>query len=212
MKTWRAWLETIHHIALALWLGVIVAAGAFAFIVFRTMKGLDPRLPAFEKYSGPHWRIAGGKLGQQVFLLTDIAQFACVIVTVGSLICLFVTLGASPQRRRAANLFRGFGLTIAFACAAGQIIILGPQMNGALTAFWAAAQAGAMEKAAEHQAAFDGFHPIASWLLSGTAISLLIALTAGLWSLARPWGGTETTAAAAPSPYPEPALRKGKRA
>ncbi|MFN7020224.1 MAG: hypothetical protein ACK4WH_02710 [Phycisphaerales bacterium] len=213
MLSWRAWLETIHHLALALWLGVIVAAGAFAAIVFPTMKSLEPALPGFAGYSGPHWRIAGGKLGQQIFLLTDIVQFACVVVTVATLLCLFVTLGASPQRRRPAAWFRTLGLSLAFASAAGQILIVGPQMNGALKNFWAAAGAGNAELAAIHQGAFDQLHPIASWLLAGSAVGLLAALTAGIWSLARPWAAGPSSGEPSEAPrYPEPALLKSRRA
>lgn len=213
MHSWRAWLETIHHLALAVWLGVIVAAGAFAAIVFPTMKALDPALPGFAAYAGPHWRIAGGKLGQQIFLLTDIVQFACAVVTVATLLCLFVTLGASPQRRRPAAWVRALGLSLAFASAAGQILIVGPQMNSALKSFWAAAGAGNADLAALHQGAFDQLHPIASWLLTGSAVGLVAALVAGIWSIARPWTGITSSGEPSEAPrYPEPALLKGRRA
>jgi hypothetical protein len=210
MPAWRAICETVFHFALAIWLGVVISAGAFAAIVFPTMKKLDPHLPGFANYDGQHWLIAGGQVGQRIFLLADIVQFACAIVSVSMMLCMFVLLGL--PKRRPANIIRALGLTVAFACAAGEIIIIGPAINRALNLFWHAAEAGLTQQAASKQADVDDLHPIASWLLSGAAVGVLIALVAGLWSLAKPWSSATPGSAAKRSPYPEPALAKGRRA
>lgn len=208
MSSWKAACETIHHLALALWLGAVVFAGAFAAIIFPTMKGLDPRLPDFAAYSGEHWRIAAGKVAQKGFLLADIVQFGCAIVAVASLLGMLVLFGL--PRRRPATFLRALALGVALACAAGQIIIVAPQFNAAVKLYWAAAAVGDMQATLAHRAVTDRLHPIASWLLSGTAISVLIALTTGLWAMARPWQEPAPSTPRA-TPYPEPALRPARR-
>ncbi len=212
MNSWRAVCETVHNLALALWLGVVVSAGAFAAIVFPTMKGLNPRLPDFERYEGEHWRIAGGKIAQKVFLLADVAQFGCAIVALSTLLCMLVLFGL--PRTRPAIWVRSLALGIALACAAGLIIIVAPQLNAALKLHWAAAAAGDSADAAAHKLVVDGLHPVSSWLLSGTAISVLIALTTSLWSSSRAWAapGAGVDGPGVPSPYPQPTLGRGRRA
>ena len=51
--------EGLHLAALGAWLGAIVVSGAAAAIIFPTMRSLDPRMPEFGSYQGPHWMIAG---------------------------------------------------------------------------------------------------------------------------------------------------------
>lgn len=207
MRSWKAACETVHLLALSLWLGVVVSAGAFAAIVFPTMRGLDPHLPEFEKYQGEHWRIAGGRVAQQVFLLTDIAQFVCATVTIATLVCMLTLFGL--PKRRTATVVRALSLGVALACAAGLIIIVAPQFNAALKLHWAAAAAGNAAEAAKHKEVLDRLHPISSWLMSGTAGAVLVALLAGLWTATSGWreGTALGDRPATASPYPEPSLR-----
>ena len=190
---------------LCVWLGAVVCSGTFAATVFPTMKAIDPRLPAFEKYEGPHYLIAGGKLAQKIFLLADIAQFACgwsrLRRCCACSSCSARTRSAAGRATSSAP-FRSRSRSPALP---GEIIVVGPALNGALRLYWAAAEAGDNVLAAKHKAGVDDLHPIASWLLSGAAISLLIAFVAGLWTITRPW---EKVGDAGPSasPYPEPTL------
>lgn len=208
MERWKAFCHTIHLVALGLWVGVLLSAGAFAASVFPIMKGLDPRLPAFEKYTGEHWLIAGGKIAQRIFLITDIVQFVCAVLSIGTLGCMIWLFGL--PRRRPATIVRAIALGLAMACAAGSIIIIAPQLNAALRLYWAAAEMGNLELVAPHRAAVDELHPISSKLMGGTFVCVLIAFVAGAWSAARPWRDDE--ALVKPSGYEEPALLRGRRA
>src|SRR5690349_21676927 len=53
-------VQTIHVVAAGVWLGSLVMTGAYAGLVFRTMRTLNPSLPDFGAYPGEHWRLAGG--------------------------------------------------------------------------------------------------------------------------------------------------------
>jgi hypothetical protein len=208
MERWKAFCHTIHLVALGLWVGVLLSAGAFAASVFPIMKGLDPRLPAFDKYTGEHWLIAGGKVAQRIFLITDIVQFVCAVLSIATLGCMIWLFGL--PRRRPATIVRAIALGVALACAAGSIIIVAPQLNAALRLYWAAAEAGNLEAVAPHRAAVDQLHPLSSRLMGGTFVCVLIAFVAGAWSAARPW--REEEAPVKSSRYEEPALLRGRRA
>src|SRR5689334_8572235 len=66
MTRGRRIVESVHIAVLGVWAGALVLAGAAAAIVFPVMKSLDPKLPGFSKYDGPHWMLAGGQVGQRV--------------------------------------------------------------------------------------------------------------------------------------------------
>lgn len=212
MERYRALCQTVHLLALGLWTGVLVAAGAFAASVFPIMKGLNPRLPAFEKYSGEHWLIAGGKVAQRIFLITDIVQFVCAVLSIGTLGCMIWLFGL--PRRRPSTIVRALALGVALACAAGLIIVVAPQLNAALRLYWAAAEAGNLEAVAPHRAAVDELHPLSSKLMVGTLISVLTAFIAAAWSASRPWKDAEAAEGIGPAGarYEQPALLRGRRA
>ncbi len=209
MSPWKAICETVHLAALGLWLGVLSSAAAFAAAVFPIMRELEPRLSGYAAYQGEHWRIAGGTVAQRIFLITDVVQFACAVLSVCTLGCLIALFGL--PRTRPATIIRACSLGIALACAAGTIIIVAPQLNAALRGFWAAARAGDSAAVTLHRSAVDSLHPIASRLMGGTIAFVAVAFLSGLWATVRPWNQAEPSAPRT-SVYEDPALLRRKRA
>ncbi|MBX3357286.1 MAG: hypothetical protein KF745_02545 [Phycisphaeraceae bacterium] len=199
MKPWRPFCEALHVSVLGLWLGALGMGAASAGVLFPTMKRLAPRLPDFSAYSGDQWLIAAGHVGQKVFLILDVVQFACSLIAVVTFTALVML---RPRARIGASfILRAVALSIALASVAGEIFILAPSMNAALQAYWSAARAGNLDAALEHQQAFTAMHPMATKLMVLTAISVLISLALGAWAAAtsRPAGepgsrGLETPA------------------
>lgn len=183
MLKWRAFCETVHVLALALWLGFVVAAGAYAAVVFPTAKGLGPRLPDFESYTGDHWLIVGGRIAQTVFLIADVVQFVCVLVAVSSFAAAAWMFG-SPKRPML--YVRGLALAVALASVASLLLIVNPKFVGATNAYWSAAKAGDNAAAAAHQQVARQTHPYATSLMSMVAGSVAVALGCCAWSLATP--------------------------
>lgn len=187
MSPWKAFCHTVHVVALGLWMGTIVMAGATAAVLFPTMKGLDPRLPQFTAYAGEHWRLAAGRIGQQVFLICDLIQFACAVLAIGTFLVQVFLLGLA--RRRGQAMLRGFLLAIAMSGIAGELLILAPAMNASLKAYWAAAQSGDGAAAAVHQKAFSDLHPMATNVLVITLLAVACSLIAAAWTAGGPTAG-----------------------
>lgn len=208
MSTWRAFCEAVHAVALALWLGFVVAAGAFAAMVFGVSKGLSPRLPEYEAYTGEHYLIIGGKMAQTVFFAADVVQFACSMLAVVTLIALFKIRG--DEARRPAMVIRASSLVVAVASVAALLVIVNPKLTTTTRLYWEAAKAGKMAEVEALRAVAADTHPYASALMVTTAIMVLAALVSGIWSIAAP----QPVAAAASrgERLPEPALLRGGRA
>ena len=198
----------VHQVALGLWLGSLVMAGAGAAIIFPTMKVLDPRLPAFGSYTGDHWLLTAGQIAERVFTISYLIAFPCSLAAVTSLAVLVVVFGL--PRVRPAVILRIIALAVAVAAFAAQLLIVSRSMNSALQAYWAAAGAGQNEAAAAHQAAFQDLHPMASTLMCVTAVSLLVALAAGAWSAGATSRGMNIGPASAGPRLEEPSLLKGR--
>lgn len=207
MNAWKAFCDTVHLAALGIWAGFLGATAALAANVFPIMKQLDPMLPGYAKYPHEHWKIAAGSVAQRGFLILDIVQFVCAVLTVGTLGCMLALFGL--PKRRPATIVRACAIGLALAGAAGSIIIVSPQLNTAIRMKWAAAAAGDAAAVAAHGAAVDQLHPISSRLLVGTLVCVLVALCSGLWATARTW--MPTTGDRQPE-YERPGLLSGRRA
>ena len=80
------WCDTIHTLALCLWLAALILGGASAAVVFPTMKSVNPMLPDFPGFEADHWKIAAGMVQQRIFFVSDTVQFIAAIAA-------FLTLG-----------------------------------------------------------------------------------------------------------------------
>jgi len=187
MPTPRLALEAIHVLALALWLGFLVASGAVAAVIFPLMRELDPTLSGFTGYTGEHWRIAAGQIAARIFFISDVVQFAAIFFTVTSLVLSCWVFGL--PLRRVSTMVRACALGGAALLAGYQLMVLGPTMNATSRDYWEAARAGDLENATRHRERFASMHPEATTALAGTALFVTVTLIAGVCSLA---AGTDT--------------------
>lgn len=178
----RAVCETLHIVALALWLAATLASGLVAAVAFPAMKSLAPTIPGYAEPS-QHYLIAAGAIAQRVFLVADVVNFVAGIIALATLGVSVLVLGTPA--RRPATIVRSLGVAIAIACLASLLLIVTPRVVGASTQHWAALKANDLAAARTHKAALDDVHPIASRLTGGMAFCVFIALVSGVWSIAR---------------------------
>lgn len=203
----RRLLETLHALALGLWLGVLCMTGFTAAMLFPTMKALNPTLPQFSAYTGEHWRIAAGSIAQRLFLACDTVGLACGILSILTLGLSLFSLRKLGRTSVALPAVRVAAVSLAGALLGYQLFMLGPEMGRNLARYYAAAQSGDMAAAATHQAAFAAQHPTATTVMGSLAACTLIALLAGLWhATAGPAPALPTRS----STYEEPALLRAR--
>src|SRR5690242_5451454 len=82
-------LESLHCAALAFWLSAIVLSAGAAAILFPLMHTLDPRLPEYATYTGPHWSLAAGAVANRIFAISGVISLAAAAVALGALFGLF---------------------------------------------------------------------------------------------------------------------------
>ncbi len=173
--------EAIHALALAIWLGSLVMAGAVAAQVFPLIRDLDPRVPGHEAFDGEHWLIVAGHVGQMTFNTTDLIQFVCAMMAMLTLIGSLGLFGL-PMRRLSV-LSRACALGAAIILVAYELLVLGPAMQQDLVQYWNAARAGDNALARSAREAFMARHPEASRVLGLTALAVTVALVAQVFSL-----------------------------
>lgn len=172
--------ESVHIIALAVWLGALVMGGVVAALVFPAMRALDPQLPEYAGYSGPHWRIAAGQFAARVFRASDVMQYVCAAVL---LVALAGMWWFRPRDARAPWGRTALAL-VAWTLLGYHAFVLSPRMQPSMLRYWAAAKAGDIESAQMFQEAFESDHPAASRLLTATAVTVLLSLGGSAWYLA----------------------------
>ncbi|MCW5766871.1 MAG: hypothetical protein KIT68_12955 [Phycisphaeraceae bacterium] len=176
--------HTVHVLSLAVWLGVTLMTGAAAGIVFPTVKAMGPTAPAFAAYpndAGQHGLIIAGKVASRYFLVHDVVQFVCcsaACVTLGVMLAASRRKGGTPAAAMGARVPLA---ALALTLVAYQLFVLGPEMMTNLSRHWGAAQAGRIDEALAAKAAFDANHPIATWVMAGTAVIVLALLVLAAW-------------------------------
>ncbi len=166
---------------MGVWVGVLGMAGVSAAIVFPTMKGLDPLLGAYPLYTEPHWRLAAGHVAAKLFFVSDIVQLVCA--PVAGLALVLMVLGKLvpwPSRLMAGRLVV---FTLLMAILSYRFFVLAPRMDRELALYRASAQAGEMEPAAAHLAAFNADHPMASNVMGVTFGLGVAAAVLGIGSM-----------------------------
>lgn len=180
MLTGRKIAECIHLAALGIWLGALLMGGGTAAYIFPAMKNeLQPTLPAYSAFPEPHGVIAGGYVGEFVFLVLDITGFLALFVAIISLVAAGVY---RMSLRRISTMVRAGFLGMAMIAVAYQILAVAPQMREHLLAFREAARLGNVELAMQSREAFAAMHPLSTRVLGMTALCVLGAFITGVWS------------------------------
>ncbi|MBX3360885.1 MAG: hypothetical protein KF912_08535 [Phycisphaeraceae bacterium] len=178
----RVFLESVHVIAMGLWVGSLGMAGAAAAIIFPTMKTLEPTLGAYPLYTEPHWRLAAGHVAAQLFFVSDIVQLICAPLAGIALVLLVLQRRVPwPSRLIAGRLVV---LTLLMALLSYRFFLLAPRMDRELSLYRAAASEGEMAAAETHLIAFNADHPTASRVMTATIVMALTGLSLGAWSAA----------------------------
>lgn len=156
---------------------VLAMVAVVAAVVFPMMKSLNPAIPDYAAYNGPHWMLLGGFVAARMF------EIGFVIAGVSLSLCLASVLGLTFMRGSARIPIARLALVL---LTLGFFLVhvgwLQPRMADALETFRQAAQNGALETAAEARSHFDGMHPTASRLLSATTISSLVLFIVSAWT------------------------------
>lgn len=208
MSPLRRLLETVHLTFVGLWMGSLAMTGAAAAIIFPTMRGLNPALPEYAGFTGPHWKLAAGHVASRIFLVNDAVSLGCMIVS-GLMLGLIVA-AKGPWLRPWATGAR----LVAFFGALGLLVysffFLGPRMNANMLSYWESARSGDNESALAFQAAFDADHPTASTVMVASFVCVTLLLIAGAFG-AVGQAKSMTEQVRATSRLEEPALGRGGR-
>ncbi len=203
MSPLRRAVESVHLASLGLWLGILIATGAAAALVFPAMKALDPTLPAYAAFDRPHWTLAAGHVAERYFRASDVAQVALAGIAWLTLPIAAAVFGP----RRSLPIIR-VGLVGALSVSlAWQLLSLRPRMDLHLSAYRAAAIAGESEFAEAERAAFAALHPAATRAMAINAAVVLFALAAGAVDATRPRRDED-----APEDTDEEAVQGGREA
>ena len=164
----------VFWLALTFWIAALVSSGVAAYAVFGELPGMSISLARFDAApAGEHGMIAAGHVMQKAFRATDFMQYFAAPLT---MLAMVIGMALLRERgRRTSNVLRILCIAIAAGILAYRAIDLTPRMDRELHAYWAAAEAGAVQEAQAHRAAFTALHPLARTLMTA---SLLILLTA----------------------------------
>ncbi|MDX2116589.1 MAG: hypothetical protein SFY96_00215 [Planctomycetota bacterium] len=170
----RALLESIHLVALAIWLAMLATAAIGASLVFPAMRAAHASVPDYPAYPAEAWRLAGGLAASPIFFFTAKVQSWCGLVAALSF------LGA---------LTRGVRLRSPIGAARLVLLLVGcatltyythsyiPTMHSQLDLLLAAsADPARAEEAKAAQGVFDNAHTLGSPLISTMGLAILAAM------------------------------------
>ncbi|CAN5743394.1 hypothetical protein BH11PLA1_BH11PLA1_06950 [soil metagenome] len=172
--------HVLHLLALGVWLGVLIATGAFAAVTFPLVRDLAPVLPSHAAYTGEHWRLVAGRVANRAFGVSDSIQMVCIVVSLAAGIIAYVR----PAGLVCAVPRRGWSLVIlgvATLIFLGWIVFLRVPMAVYLDKYWMFAERGNMESAAVFQGYFAQLHPYATNLLVALTLLVLSAFITAAW-------------------------------
>lgn len=166
-----------YWLALTFWIGAIMTVAIAAMNTFGTLPGLGVSLDGYPDFPVEHHgRLAAGIIMERNFFMADVIQmFAIPIVLVTLLAQL---LFCKMPLKRPANSIRFISLSTAAVVFGIYAFTIAPDMNRELRAYWTAAEAGQVEQAELHRAAFEVDHPRAEWFLEMNLIFALIGVGA----------------------------------
>ncbi|KAA0213054.1 MAG: hypothetical protein DYG94_12160 [Leptolyngbya sp. PLA3] len=172
--------ETVHIVALALWLSALITGALVAVTIFTTMRELAPTFGFFHAYTGAHADLGAGFIQARVFALADITQFAACSLAMLSFIAA-VAIGRAVAR--ASTMVRATLLACALTMFSYQYFILAPRMDTNARAYWKAARAGDSEQARLLHAKFMEDHPASTRTHGFILLFVSGTLVASTWTL-----------------------------
>lgn len=190
-------------------MGALAMTGAAAAVIFPVVKALDPSLPEYAAYTGPHWRLAAGHVASRIFLISDAVQLGCIIIT--GLTLGVIALTADAWAKPIVTALRIISLLAAISILAYSFAFLGPRMNLNLVNYWDAAKTGDNEAALVYQQAFDKDHPTASRVMVGSFLCALLLTTSGAFAASGASNRNTPPRTSTKRTLEEPSLSKGKQ-
>jgi len=174
--------NAIYWLALTLWVAALITAGIAAMNVFGTLDSLPIELKQYSALTPQEQgRLAAGKIMEGVFFTVDLLQLAAAPLAVFTL--LLQLFFFKRPGRLIANGTRTACIVLAAAALAYHATALAPAMNRELRSYWKAAEAGDLDLARTHRAAFDARHPLARQLSQITLVLLLIGVASSAAAL-----------------------------
>jgi len=158
---------------LGIWLGTVLLSGAVAAVAFPVMKQLNPQIPTLAAAREP-WMIAAGEIGRRGFKMAGYVQLA---VGAGCLLAAFSAWGSRSGVPRAPRIIGICALIVSLGLLASSTW-LQVRMNDTFEQHVAAVRANDLPKADALMATFQGMHPPSTRIMSGMAISVLLAMIA----------------------------------
>ncbi|GAB5495692.1 MAG: hypothetical protein Phyf2KO_07720 [Phycisphaerales bacterium] len=199
----------MHLTFAGLWMGALAMTGAAAAVIFPVVKALDPSLPEYAAYSGPHWRLAAGHVASRIFLISDAVQLGCIIIT--GLTLGVIALSVEAWAKPIVTGLRIIALLAAVSLMTYSFAFLGPRMNTNMVSYWDAAKTGDNESALAYQQAFDEDHPTASRVMVGSFLCALLLTTSGAFAASGAASRTASPVSANIRTLEEPSLSRGKQ-
>lgn len=187
-------LQIVNLLALSVWLGSVAMSGVVAAIVFPLMRRLEPTLGAYSGYEGDHATLAGGLVASRVFFTVDTIQFVCASVVLGT-IAVLVASGYSLNTL--ARVMRVLVLCMTLALLSYHLFFFMPSLTQTLNGYWDFAAAGNTVQADVFKDRFLDSHGMASNLLGGLTLMVLLNLVIAAWTLTASEQGATTRREAA---------------
>lgn len=180
MQTLARLIDTLHLLALGIWIGALAMSGAVAAMIFPTMRDLDPTFALFAAYSGDHSPLGAGFIQARVFAAADIVQFTAASIVLLSFI---VAVLLRRSLGKPITMIRGTLIACAAVMLSYHLFILAPRMDQHARDYWSFAQTGQNDLAQQAHDAFMSDHPaarrtmlfialfsVASFVASGLAV------------------------------------------
>lgn len=198
----------MHLTFAGLWMGALAMTGAAAAVIFPVVKALNPSLPDYTAYTGPHWRLAAGHVASRIFLISDVVTLGCIIIT--GLTLGVIALSVEAWTKPVITGLRIIALLAAISLMTYSFAFLGKRMNLNLTNYWESARTGDNESALVYQQAFDKDHPTASRVMVGSFLCALLLTTSGAFAASGTSNRINSPETSNKRTLEEPSLSKGK--
>ena len=191
--------QILHLLALAVWLGSVAMSGVVAAIIFPLMGKLEPTLATYPGYEGNHATLTAGLVASRVFFTVDTIQFVCAALALGTMV---VLIARGYSLNTLTRVFRVIFLCMTLALLSYHLFFFMPMLTQTLNGYWDFAKMGNTAQADVFKDRFLDSHTMASRMLGGLALMVLMNIVLAAWSL--------TASEQDPAPEPIKATTKKK--